>query len=345
MHRLTWLAPALLAFVTPAGTTAAPPADPVHAELQALEKNGFSGVVLWVAKGEVVLERGYGPADRESERPMTPETVFDIGSITKPVTASAVWKLEAEGRLSTSDPISKFFRGVPADKSGITIQHLLTHTSGLDDLFGGDYELATREWVLDKALNSKLLFALGEKRKYSNSGYSLLAMIVEDVSGQPYERYVHQSLFGPAGTPRVGYRIPKWAPTELAVGYQEGRRWGSPLDHAWAEDGPSWNLRGNGGMLSTARDLYRLMEALQKGPALPEPARARFLEHYTRAPKEGGSRRIRAIGGNGIFNADYIRWVDEDVTLILMTNTDAFQAEEITPRLMERIVPAARTAS
>jgi CubicO group peptidase (beta-lactamase class C family) len=331
-----------------AGSFAAgPPAAvaPVDAELKALEARGMSGVVLWVAGGDVVLEKGYGPADRESGRRMTPRTVFDIGSIVKPITASAVWKLEADGRLSTSDPITRFFKDVPPDKAEITVQHLLTHTSGMDDLFGGDYDVVTRDWLLGKALSSALLSKPGEKSRYSNSGYSLLAMIVEDVSGQPYERYVHDKLFKPVGTPRIGYRIPQWPREELAVGYQKGKRWGSPLDHPWAEDGPSWNLRGNGGMLSTARDLYTLMEALQKGSVLPAAARASFLGRYTRTSPAEGRRRIRAIGGNGIFNADYIRWVDEDVTLIMMTNTDEFQAEEITPKLFDRIVPPARPPS
>jgi CubicO group peptidase (beta-lactamase class C family) len=337
-----------LAWTLAAGSFAAarpPAAASVDAELKALEGQGMSGVVLWVARGDVVLEKGYGPADREAGRRMTPGTVFDIGSIVKPITASAIWKLAAEGRLSTSDPITRFFKGVPPGKTEITIQHLLTHTSGMDDLFGGDYQVVTRDWVLDKALSSTLLSKPGEKSRYSNSGYSLLAMIVEDVSGQPYERYVHDNIFKSAGTPRIGYRIPQWPREELAVGYQKGKRWGSPLDHPWAEDGPSWNLRGNGGMLSTARDLYTLMEALQKGSVLPEAARANFVGRYARKPPDGGRRRIRAIGGNGIFNADYIRWVDDDVTLIMMTNTDAFPAEEITPKLFDRIVPPAQPPS
>jgi CubicO group peptidase (beta-lactamase class C family) len=311
----------------------------VDAELTALERNGFSGVVLWTSKGTVLLEKGYGFADREAKRRTTPRTVFDIGSIVKPITASAIWKLEAEGRLTTSDRISKFFEKVPADKAEITVQHLVSHTSGLENIFGDDYEVVTRDWVLDKALSSTLRGKPGDKARYSNAGYSLLAMIVEKVSGQPYERYVHDHILAPAGTPRIGYRIPRWAPEEVAVGYRQSRRWGSPFDHPWADDGPSWNLRGNGGMLSTAADLYRLMEALQNGPVLPEAARARFKERYVRTAPDG-SRRIRTIGGNGIFNADYIKSPDEDVTLMMMTNVDKFQAEEITPRLMNRVFRA-----
>jgi CubicO group peptidase (beta-lactamase class C family) len=314
--------------------TDSPQAREIDAELTALEPHGFSGVVLWKKGAETVLGKGYGFADRESKRRMTLDTVFDIGSITKPITAAAIWTLEAAGKLS--DRLDRFFRNAPPDKAPITIEQLLTHQAGLDDLFGGDYDVVSRQWVLDKALTSKLLSKPGEKTRYSNVGYSLLAMIVEDVSGQPYERYVHENILKPAGTPRIGYRIPSWSREELAIGYRNGKRWGSPLDHPWAEDGPSWNLRGNGGMLATARDLDTLMQGLQNGPAMSGPARQRFMARYARST-EGGPRRIRVIGGNGIFNADYIRWVDDDVTLIMMTNVDKFQGEEITPKLFERV--------
>jgi CubicO group peptidase (beta-lactamase class C family) len=310
-------------------------ASEIDAELLALERDGFSGVVLWKKGADTILGKGYGFADREKKQPMTLETVFDIGSITKPITAAAIWQLEAAKKLSTSDRLDRYFRKAPADKAAITIEQLLTHQSGLDDLFGGDYDVVLRQWVLEKAFAAKLLFNPGEKTRYSNSGYSILAMIIEDVSGKPYEQYVHENILGPAGTPKIGYRIPTWSPEELAVGYEKGQRWGTPLDHPWAADGPSWNLRGNGGMLANAGDLHRLMLSLQSGPTLPEPARQRFLARYIRSVD--GGRRIRAIGGNGIFNADYIRWIDEDVTLIMMTNVDKFRGEEITPKFFDRV--------
>jgi hypothetical protein len=89
-------------------------------------------------------------------------------------------------------------------------------------------------------------------------------------------------------------------------------------------------------MLAAAGDLHSLMLSLQSGPTLPEPARRRFLARYIRSV-DGGPRRIRAIGGNGIFNADYIRWIDEDVTLIMMTNVDRFRGEAITPKFFDRV--------
>ena len=210
------------------------------------EKNGMCGVLLIRAGNEDLLHEAYGHADREGKRPMTVETAFCIGSLVKPITATAIFKLEQDGKLSTSDPLSKFFPDVPEDKRDITVNELLRHRAGFADIFGDDYDVVTRDWFLDKALHSQLIGKPGEKQKYSNAGYSLLAVIIEVVSGQPYEAYINQHVFKPAGTPEIGYVIPQRKNEQLAVGYRGSERWGTPLDHPWAEDGPSWNLRGNG---------------------------------------------------------------------------------------------------
>src|SRR6185436_3060826 len=108
-------------------------------------------------------------------------------------------KLEMAGKLKVTDPISKYFDGVPPDKQAITLHHLLTHSSGLEDVFGGDYEEMPRDTLVQKALASKLLWAPGTRYRYSNAGYSLLGAIVEKVSGQPYETFLHEQIFKPSG--------------------------------------------------------------------------------------------------------------------------------------------------
>ena len=100
-----------------------------------LEALGFSGGLAVVKGGETVLLKGYGRADREHGIPMGPDSVFSLGSITKPFTAAAILRLQELGKLKTSDPISRFFEGVPEDKAGITLEHLLTHSSGLESDF------------------------------------------------------------------------------------------------------------------------------------------------------------------------------------------------------------------
>jgi len=117
-------------------------------------------------------------ADADRKTPFTADMAFDIRSITKQLTAAAILKLEMQGKLSVQDPIGKWFDGVPEDKKGITIHHLLTHSSGLEDVFGDDYEEMPRDELVKKALASQLLWAPGTKYRYSNAGYSLLGAIV-----------------------------------------------------------------------------------------------------------------------------------------------------------------------
>ena len=163
-----------------------PKAARIHEYLTRATAFGFSGSVLVARDGEIVLHAGYGKADRDAGVPVTPETVFDIGSITKQFTAAAILALEEEGKLRVEDPISRFFDEVPADKRAITVHLLLTHSSGLRGGFGGDYQRMPRDSLVRLVLDSELLWAPGTRFRYSNEGYSLLGAIVEQLSGRSY---------------------------------------------------------------------------------------------------------------------------------------------------------------
>jgi CubicO group peptidase (beta-lactamase class C family) len=303
--------------------------------LEGMVPLGFSGSFLVAQRGEVLLHGGYGLADRENGTPMTGETVFDILSITKQFTAAAILKLEEQGRLHTSDPIDRFFDDVPSDKQGITLHHLLTHSSGLIRDGGFDYEVMPRDALVRLVLDAEPAWAPGTRYRYSNAGYSLLGAIIEIASGQPYEQYLHEHLFRPAGMLKTGYRIPTWPPADLAVGYREGRRWGTPLDQRWAPDGPWWNLRANGGILSTLGDLYLWHQALESDLVLSAASRAKLFEpHIPEGPGSAshygygwsisetprGTRLVSHDGGNPYFFATFLRYVDEDVVILLATN-------------------------
>jgi CubicO group peptidase (beta-lactamase class C family) len=123
----------------PAGTVVdGPLGQKIDLFLSRLEGFGFAGVALVGKDGKVIFQKGYGMADRKAGIPFTPGTVFDIGSITKQLTAAGILRLEMAGKLDVQDPISKYFDGVPEDKKGITLHHLLTHSAGLQDDFGDD---------------------------------------------------------------------------------------------------------------------------------------------------------------------------------------------------------------
>ena len=156
-----------------------------------LDKIGYSGSVLIALNGKPVLSRGYGFRDDEQKLKNSPVTISDIGSITKQFTAAAILKLEMQGKLTTDDKIAKYFQNVPPDKSNITIHYLLRHSTGLPGGVGGDYEKITEAAFVEKVLSSKLRFPVATRFSYSNVGYSLLALIIEKVSGQSYEQYLY----------------------------------------------------------------------------------------------------------------------------------------------------------
>jgi len=110
--------------------------------LSKLAESGFSGVLLVAKDSQIVIAKGYGLANREKQLPFTTATVFDIGSITKQFTGAAIAKLAMQGKLRADDKLSKYFGNVPPDKAEITLDHLLTHSAGLQGDFGGDYEEA-----------------------------------------------------------------------------------------------------------------------------------------------------------------------------------------------------------
>ncbi|MEU3792533.1 serine hydrolase domain-containing protein [Streptomyces fructofermentans] len=251
---------------------------------------GASGTVVAARGGELAYCGGFGAADRASGTPASCRTVYDVMSITKQFTAAAILKLEEMGRLRVSDRIGRFLGPVPEGKRHITIDQLLTHTSGLVESVGDDYEPVSRDELVRQALASKPRSAPGAKFHYSNTGYSLLAAIVEKASGEGYEPFLARHLFGPAGMERTGYVLPRWPRNLVAVEYdRHGRSQGRPFDHPWAADGPYWNLRGNGGMLSTAEDMFRWHRALLGDKILPARAREKLFEPRTTEPDTGSS--------------------------------------------------------
>ena len=151
---------------------------------------GFSGALLVEEGGKVVLNKGYGLAVRSNNIPNTADTVFSVGSLTKQFTAAGIMKLEMMGKLNTEDRLDKYFENVPEDKEAITLHHLLTHTSGVVDAVGPDYQELEREDLVKKVFAEPLQHPPGEEFAYSNAGYSLLAAVIEKVSGQKYEEFL-----------------------------------------------------------------------------------------------------------------------------------------------------------
>lgn len=308
------------------------------------EKNGLNGVILIRSRDKVLLHKAYGVSDREKNERMNLATGFDIGSLVKAMTAAGILKLEEQGKLSTADTLSRFFPKVPDDKKDITVAQLLSHTAGMKDAFGSDYEVVSRDWLEQQALSAALIGKPGEKRLYSNSGFALLAIIIEKTSGKTYEKFIREEVLKPAGIKKIGYIHAGWKAQDLAVGYYEDNRWGSPLDKKWAKDGPGWNLRGNGGMLATVAETSQFYEALIEGKILKPEILQKHLANSSGISRMFGERIIFQAGGNDVFNSFQISIVPWDFHLTFFTSNAKYEAEKIFPDFREEIIALAKEA-
>ncbi|MCX6546105.1 MAG: serine hydrolase [Acidobacteria bacterium] len=321
--------------------------------LTRLERFGFSGGALAVRGKDVLLKKSYGLADRARNIPLTTASVYNLGSITKQFTAAAILTLEMQGRLAVTDLASKYLDGVPADKAAITLHHLLTHSSGLESDFSPtDYEPVGREEYVRRALQSTLLFPPGSGYEYSNAGYSLLAAIVEKVSGTSYETYLIEHVLKPAGMLETGYKAPAWAASRIAHGYRDGQDWGTILKRIEPPEAPYWMLRGNGGLHTTLDDMLAWHRALNSDAVLSKEARAKYVKPYV---AEGPAARsfyaygwavgktvrgttvVQHNGGNGVYVAEFLRFPDEDAMLFL-TSTNAEMKASPVVQVLDRIL-------
>ena len=324
----------ILAFSFSLAAQETPRAADADRYLKRMEAFGFSGALLVMHKGEVVLAGGYGMADRARNVAVTPDTLFDIGSIVKTFTATAIQQYVDSGKISLDDTLPKFFPDVPADTRAITLRQLMTHTAGLPLYTGDDYELIPREKMISMALSEKLRFEPGSRWGYCNSCYSLLAAILEDLSGQPYELVIHERLLVPAGLKQTGYVIPNFLGRNVARGYEGARDDGTPLQKAWYGDGPSWSLRGNGGFLSSVRELGQWARALDTMNFASAATKRRAAEGVVDTGRRPGEkmaygwffeqtpqgRLVSHSGGNGIFATNLRRYVDRDLVVVMSTN-------------------------
>ena len=239
------------------------PETVVDALLKDIIKGDSPGAAVLIAQdGEILYQKGFGYANLENQIPITPQTKFRIGSMTKQFTASAILKLQEESLLKVTDRLSKFLPDYPRGDE-VTIRHLLTHTSGIHNYT--DYpEFASAvethieaEEIIKLFKTDKLDFNPGEKWAYSNSGYFLLGYIVEKISGQSLKNYLKHHFFDPTGMKSTEVHDSKHPPQNEATGYSYTG--GKP------EKAVNWDMSragGAGNLYSTTQDLYRWNEAI-----------------------------------------------------------------------------------
>lgn len=291
--------------------------------LRRLEVFGMSGSILVAEGDDVVLRQGYGLADRVPGTPITPDTPFVIGSLSKQFTAAAIVKLESEGRLSVDDRLERFFPAAPADKRDITVAELLTHTSGLPYLPANDLLAPSpRPEVMAEMLGLPL--AGRGTYSYSTPGYTLLAGVVEAASGRSYEDYVASELFRPAGM--------------RSTGFMGEDRWKTAATHSYSgttDEGPFRDLGavdrgvGAGTVVTTPGDLWRWVEHLRHDDAAsralwtprvptgrPDTAFG-YGWNIVTTPK---GRVVTHAGDLGGYNAECRIYLDRGVTIVFFSN-------------------------
>ena len=251
--------------------------------------NRFIGSVLISQNDKIIYRKSFGYADTENHKKNTKNSIFSIASVTKSLTAVGIMKLVDEGKLTLETPISAYFPNfIPDFSKKITIRHLLNHSSGMqanigriDDqgngLMPGENPITLNE-LFEEFKDSKLKFEPGAGYEYNNFGYTLLAYIIENVSGQTYADYMEQAVFKPANMKNTAVNAYKVlnqkAFPHIGLGMNEFKKFSSPVHSSW--------ITAAGNINSTTGDLYNFMKALENGILL-KPATVDKLYSYTQS--------------------------------------------------------------
>lgn len=302
--------------------------------------NGFSGAILVESNGKIVLNKGYGQANKEKNIFNSPNTIFDIGSNTKQFTGAAILKLVELNKLKVTDSLHTFFDNLPEDKKNITVHELLTHSGGFQESLDSDFELISTNDFFSNVFKSKLFKQPGTEFNYSNLGYSILARIIEITSKLNYEDFLQEYLFKPAGMTQTGYLIPKWNVENLAKGYNRNILDQGTTIERYKEDGQvSWNLKGNGGINSTSNDLLLWKKAINSDKILPKHLLDKWIQPFVLEIKNyygygwgvynSDDKTIYHNGGNGAFTHTIIWNMTKDYLIIYASNASSPKVENV----------------
>jgi len=297
-----------------------------------MQKQQIPGVAVEVMRnGEVILAKGYGLANIELQVPVTPETIFQSGSMGKQFTATAIMILVEEGKLSLDDSITKYFAGAPATWEKITVRHLLTHTGGMTD-YPSDFDFRrdyTEDDLLARIKSVPLAFQPGEKWSYSNLGYVTLGILIHKISGQFYGDLLRDRVFKPLGMTTARIISEEDIVPHRAAGYRLVK--GELKNQSWVS--PSLNTTADGALYLNLNDMAKwdaglYTEKLLKRSSLDQMWTAVKLNSGKTEPY-GFGWRVDAVHGHRLiehggswqgFKSQISRYVDEKLTIVVFAN-------------------------
>jgi CubicO group peptidase (beta-lactamase class C family) len=304
----------------------------------------FRGVVVVERDGQVLLERSYGAAVEEWQIPNTPQTKFEIASLSKQFTAAAILQLADRGKLNVEDPVSKYYPESPPSWKDMTIHHLLTHTSGLpenewENFFKGRCTRYTTDEQVKTFRDRPLVFPPGSSWKYRNTEYYLLAFIIEKLSQESYSAYLNHHIFEPLKMTSSGFASMTAIVPQMSEGYSRE----STTLHRREYFDRSLET-GAGGIYTSADDLLRWNKALDSPGLLSRHALdLMFTAHppgnygFGWFVETSPRRKIYHEGGDPGFAAFEARYPDQHVVIIVLANEDDSPVRDIADAIAKHL--------
>ena len=310
-----------------------------------MQQHRIPGLTLKIIReGKPIKTAAYGLANVELSVPTKPETVFEIGSVTKQFTAAGILLLAQAGKLSVDDKVSKYLKDPPAAWANVTIRHLLTHTSGIKSYTGLDgfqvWRHLTQEQFIKAIGKEPMEFQPGDSWKYCNTGFNLLGYIIGNVSGKPYWDFMSERVFQPLGMNTTTRRLFSLVIPNRAAGYEQ-------TNQVWMNrDGDLTEVFSAGAIAATVGDLAKWNAALDGDRLLTAASKeqmwtpAKLNDGKTRKYGFGwnidtveGHKNIGHGGSTSGFSASIQRFPDDRLAVIILTNTD----EEIATTLARKV--------
>lgn len=302
--------------------------------------------VMVIRRGKVVLRKAYGMANLEERIATTSDTHYRLASVTKQFTAAAILTLADQKKLSIDDPVRRWLPSLPSYADAVTIRHLLTHTSGLID-----YEDAIPSGTTEQLKDADVLrlletqaatyFTPGTSYRYSNSGYALLALIVEKASGRRFADFLHDRIFRPLGM-------------KTTVGHEEGVSTVVHRAYGYSREGEGWKrtdqsltsaVLGDGGIYTSVGELVKWIRALESGrfaeasvPRVDTDVKGVRYGFGWRIGEHGGRRVVSHTGESMGFRNALVRFPDEHLAIIVLTNRNEGHPYEIAIKIADLVL-------